>query len=199
MMVWSMLFLAIVALCGFLYFSRPEKVPSETPVVPALVSEGEAPGPMVGSDKVSVGAVPTVAPVSMNSLQYRDPKGRFSFSYSAGFKVATLSDGEGGEMVTVQNSKDTKEGLQIRVVQADEDIDITPERIRADIPDIVVDNPQSVTLDGKGKGTMFESDDPSFDGQSREVWFSYKRTVYQVSTYLKYDSLVKEVLGTWKF
>ena len=197
-MVWSTFFAVIALLGGFLYFSRTEKVPSDAPTLFAPVSEGETQGPVV-ADKISVGVVPPAPVTSTDTLRYRDPKGRFSFASSADFKVTTVPDGEGGEMLTVQNSKNTKEGLQIRIQQADEDIAITPERIRADIPDLMVNEPQTFTLDGKARGTMFVSDDPSFDDESREVWFSYERTVYQISTYLKYDSLVQKILGTWKF
>lgn len=134
-----------------------------------------------------------------SSGTYLDPKGRFSFSYPEGFKVNAVPDPDGGEMLTLQNTTKTGEGFQILIQEADEDILITPERIATDIPDIAVNDAQTFTLDGKAHGTIFTSDDPTFDGESREVWFAYKRNVYQVSTYLKYDNLVKEILGTWRF
>jgi hypothetical protein len=102
-------------------------------------------------------------------------------------------------MLTLQHTVRTEEGLQIRIQKADEDIEITPERIATDIPDIALKDPQMFTLDGKARGTMFSSNDPAFNGASKEVWFVYKRDVYQVSSYLTYDELVKQILGTWRF
>ena len=128
---------------------------------------------------------------------YTHPTHRFSFKYPAGFTVRTTTD-ETGELLVVQNAK--SEGFQMHIQQMDEDItNITPELIKRDLPDIAINNPQEVILDGSGRGTAFLSDDPAFDGKSREVWFARNRVFYQITTYSKYDSLLKAVLETWEF
>ena len=48
-------------------------------------------------------------------------------------------------------------------------------------------------------GINFKSDNPTFDGDSREVWFVYKTNIYQISTYAHDDGLLQSELQTWTF
>lgn len=50
-----------------------------------------------------------------------------------------------------------------------EDIDVTAEIIKADIPDMKIDNQQEVLVGSSQKGLAFVSDNPAFGGKSREV------------------------------
>lgn len=45
----------------------------------------------------------------------------------------------------------------------------------------------------------FQSDNPAFDGASREVWFVYNDYLYQISAYAEFDEFLKELFGTWQF
>lgn len=142
------------------------------------------------------------AGVSQNALYtkvYTGTKGHFSFKYPESFNVRSFIEEDGTEILTVEN-KSTGEGFQIRIQETDDNpLDITEERIKNDIPDITLNDPQEVLLGKSGKGLAFVSDDPAFGGKSREVWFALDNTFYQISTYFKYDYLVKGMLETWEF
>ncbi len=112
------------------------------------------------------------------------------------------SEIEGAENVVIQNLE-AGVGFQIHIQPIDEDISVlTLDRIRQDLPDILIENPQEVILgegDTAGKGVAFMSNDPSFNGRSREVWFVYNKHLYQIRTYAEYDPLVQAVLSSWVF
>ena len=79
---------------------------------------------------------------------YNHPTLSLSFKYPAGFTVKStnLSSGPGGGELLVVENKDAV-GFQIRVEEMDEDIAvITPEMIKADLPDILLEDPQEVVL-----------------------------------------------------
>src|SRR3989344_4458772 len=129
---------------------------------------------------------------------YQNNQFGFSFKHPRNFTVKSLDDPSGLTTVVAQNEK--AEGFQIAIQSIDEDIQaLTVERIRQDLPDIPIENPQDVILGEHGKGVAFMSDDPAFGGKSREVWFVYDRVLYQIKTYEEYDNLLKNILSTWVF
>ena len=153
------------------------------------------------------------APALLTEL-YSDLKYNFSFRYPAGYTATTFPDpqNESAYMIVVQKiaeptSSSTKPvispGFQMRVAPIDEDISVlTVERIRQDLPDLVINNPQEVILGdaaAAGKGVAFTGDDPAFGGASREVWFIFNHNLYQIRTYAVYDPLVQAVLSSWEF
>jgi hypothetical protein len=149
--------------------------------------------------EVSFGSA-TSSLAALNLWQtYQSESHHFSFKYPPGFTVGSFRDGK-GEAVVVQNVV-AKQGFQVYITPIDEDIQITQERIKTDIPGWKVLDPQPVLLgvnDTDGRGLAFKSENPTF-GQSREVWFTYGGYLYQVSTYLVLDSLLQQVMNTWVF
>ncbi|MES2216485.1 MAG: hypothetical protein V4481_04290 [Patescibacteria group bacterium] len=135
---------------------------------------------------------------SATAKTYIDSIYHFSFRYPGDFKASPIT-AEGVTTILVQDSK-AAAGFQIDITPMDEDIQtLTVERIKQDLPGIYMESPQDVVLGASGKGVAFFGDDPAFGGKSREVWFVYKKTLYQIRTYVRYDSLLKAVLGTWEF
>ena len=129
---------------------------------------------------------------------YEDPQGRFTFKHPENFTVSVYPD-ELGEMLVLQG-KNANEGFQMRIQPIDEDLTvITAERIRQDLPDIVMTDTQDVFVGEGGKGVAFISNDPLFGGKSREVWFAHKQVFYQITACFSADSLVQAVLGSWTF
>lgn len=128
---------------------------------------------------------------------YHNAKHRFSFKYPSGFAVRE-SAVSGGESLTVENS--SAEGFQIYITPFDETGDITVERIKHDVPDLNVADPRPLLIGASsGKGLAFISDNPAWEGKSREVWFVYRGSLYQISTYARLDTLLQSVFGTWTF
>lgn len=130
---------------------------------------------------------------------FRHSAYRFSFKYPEGFRANILPDAEsGGETILVQDvSKNA--GFQIHLEPYDDpDTDITAERLARDIPEMIVKEPQEVQIGASGqagKGLAFIATDTG----TREVWFIFGGTLFQLTAPIENDALLQRVLGTWTF
>lgn len=132
------------------------------------------------------------------SADYKNETFRFSLDTPEGFTAGELPpDESGGTAIVLQNEKG--EGIQIYIVPGSEQNVLTAEDIRASIPDMEVSSPEVVEIGNQYKGVAFLSDNSAFGGASREVWFYYKGNLYQISTYLRLDALLKAMFLTWRF
>lgn len=130
------------------------------------------------------------------SKPYENAKYKFSLMMPADFSVKESSM-DGQDTIVFENAK--SEGIQI-VVSSFDDINVlTKEMILADIPDMQITEEQSVEIGLSHKGIAFKSDNPAFNGKSREVWFVFQKKLYQVSTYERFDGLLQQMFATWKF
>ena len=130
---------------------------------------------------------------------YTSPTYKFSFKYPKEFTTSAVSDGNGGDVVLVQNTaKDI--GVQILITPFDgDDTDVTEALIRKDIPDMKISDGQEVLVGANRKGLAFVSDNEAFGGKSREVWFIFNGHLYQISTYAELDGFLKGLFATWQF
>lgn len=149
-----------------------------------------------GSVRFSLGEQSVAAATLIDWKTYDDSVYGFSFKYPQEFNVGRFLD-DYREHIVVQNA-DKRQGFQIVISPFDEEIDITRERIKEDIRDISVEDPQPVELGKYGKGLAFLSRNNSF-GKSREVWFVFDGNLYQVSTYASLDTLLQAVMNSWQF
>lgn len=141
-------------------------------------------------------AITTVDPATLTQT-YTHPEDHFSFKYPEGYTTSDIKD-DTGETLVVQNSKG--QGIQIHIQPIDEDVKvIDADKVKADVPDIAVINPQEVEIGNSNKGVAFQSDNPAFGGESREVWFAFNKNFYQISTYMAYDPLLQAIFQTWQF
>jgi hypothetical protein len=168
---------------------------------------GEASIPPIQS-----GATPEILAEIKNyeyTKTYSNSAYRFSFKHPQGFTVTTAQGSGGdsgsvpssveGETILLIQSADKKVGIQMIISQYGEDVDITAALVRAELPDIKVDDPQTVEVGPNRLGLAFMSDSNSFGGKSREVWFVWNKNLYQISTYAEYDELLRGLFGTWSF
>jgi len=129
---------------------------------------------------------------------YTHPTNHFSFKYPKGFAVTSIPSDEGETMI-VQNTV-TKVAVQIIISKFQgPDVDITPDIIKTDIPDMKIDSIQELLVGPSRKGLAFVSDNSAFGGKSREVWFVFNGNLYQISTYYEFDDFLKGIFATWKF
>lgn len=134
-------------------------------------------------------------------------------NYTLGFSVAMPKDfasteipGEGGVSTVLLQNK-AGDGIQIVVTPLGETLmELTPDRIRADIPDLQMSDIEVLRVEGPSAagqvsytGVAFRSDNEAFGGDSREVWFPFNGYLYQISTYARLDPLLKAMFATWKF
>ena len=74
------------------------------------------------------------------TYQHTDPS--FSFQYPGDFSVTSIPD-EYGEVILVKNPKAEKQEFQIFIGEFDEPGPITPERIKKDMPELLIEEPSS--------------------------------------------------------
>jgi hypothetical protein len=130
---------------------------------------------------------------------YSNSAFRFSLKHPQGFTVTNVPSGDTDETVFLIESADKKVGIQMVISPYGEDSDITGAMIRADLPDIKIDDAQTVEVGPNRLGLAFMSDNIAFGGKSREVWFVWNKNLYQISTYAEYDEFLKGLFGTWQF
>lgn len=129
---------------------------------------------------------------------YTDKNNKFSFSYPEGFSVGNFGGVETGETILIQRQGE-KAGFQIFISLFDEPgSSLTPSRITDEVPGIVMQNPEIIEFNGKVIGISFTSESESF-GPSREVWIAEGGYLYQMTSYLSDQTLLRQVLSTWKF
>lgn len=122
----------------------------------------------------------------------------FSFRYPKDFNSSELED-ESGATVLLQK-EGAREGFQIYITEFDEEGPITPERIKQDLPDTVVSDPQQVLIGEKKDipALIFLSKHESL-GDVREVWFSANGYLYQLTAYADMDNFIGPILETLRF
>jgi hypothetical protein len=133
---------------------------------------------------------------------YANNKYNFSVNLPEGFSAREIASNELGgdsqsESVVFENGKG--EGIQIVITPFDDIKVLTADMIKADIPDMKIDQVQTVDVGQNYKGIAFISNAPEFGGSSREVWFVFKGNLYQISTYTKFDTLLQQIFSTWQF
>ncbi len=130
---------------------------------------------------------------------YEDPILHFTFKYPSDLTINERKD----EAVTdarviVVSDVETGTGFQIYMTPFDEpEKKFTLERLQQELPDVIIEDPQPIVIQDTGIGIAFISGDES--GQTREVWFVYKNTLYQITMPINFDEAFKKILNTWTF
>lgn len=140
----------------------------------------------------------------------------FSLNFPSNMTASNFREGE-GEQVLFQG--DNGDWFQIYITPWDEGKTITPERIKQDLPDIVIKDPQTVIIGPRQKegigpnAIIFFSKDSNL-GETREIWFVYPDLsrassreqgrgvasfLYQITTYKRLDVMLGVVLSTLTF
>ena len=125
---------------------------------------------------------------------YEDTDYGFSFFYPENFSIGAFADEEGTKTILVQNAEKTA-GIQIFISAFDENITLTPERIKKDVLDIAMSEIKNIPL-GNMQAVSFASNNSS--GQSREVWFVYKNDLYQITIPIV-GVLLDGIITTWQW
>lgn len=120
----------------------------------------------------------------------------FSFDYPSDFSAAEFLEGD--EAVVLLRTRTGRTFFQMRVAEFDEPGPITAERIREDIPDLVIENAQSVFIGGgQIMALLFNSEG---EGQkTREVWFVGGGLLFQVSAQPNGDAVLGPILESLTF
>jgi hypothetical protein len=194
----SIIFIVGIIAFGYLFY---KKNPKTQPVNVTTALENISDDFEQNTDTPEPVVAPDIKKVDNSTNTYVHKKYNFTFNFPSNLKTSNFNEG-GGEQIQFQGTNG--DWFQIYITPWDEGDTITPERIKKDIPDIVIKDPQQVILgpnqkDGVGPHALiFISKDSSL-GETREVWFAMNGNLYQVTTYKKLDTLVGKVLSTLVF
>jgi hypothetical protein len=125
--------------------------------------------------------------------QYVNVQHDFTFTVPEGYEVI-----EKDNLVVLKDAEGN--GLQLVITRLGRDTEVLDEAfIRHDLPDLVIKNPQPVTIAGAGTGLAFRGENPAFEGASRELWFVEDGYLFQLITYDRLAPLLSAIYGTLRF
>jgi hypothetical protein len=127
------------------------------------------------------------------TLSYTHPSLGFTFKYPEGFKIGDLPD-DTGETILVQNNG---QGFQIYTRPLEQQVEITADLVKSDLPDMVVENPFQIDISGT-RALVFDSKNDSGE-KTGEIWFWNNGTLYQISTPQEFAKTLAEIIKTWQW
>lgn len=157
------LFLLIIGFVAYFFFFKIDR---------SIVFDTEVKAPEVGGTSVSQ---------TNKDSKYTHTDPVFSFEYPEGYAPSFIQE-ETGDSIVLSRGGDSLAGFQIFVTPFDEpNIELTPNRIQNDIPDIVMKSPETILLPSGINALSFVSRHESL-GDTFEVWFVKDGYAYQFSS-----------------
>jgi hypothetical protein len=169
-------------------------------VVLSLIFMEDGSGPRVEENWESGSAVPSLS-LGEGYERYTNEALRFSLELARGTDVEVVSEEIGTTIVFTES--DTERRFQIYVQPTENEADVvaavTPERIREDLPNIVIEEPHYVLLNGGVEALLFYSRAESKGTRTRELWFAIGGLLYQVTARAEDDRWLAKLFSTWRF
>ena len=140
--------------------------------------------------------------------RFTHPLYGFSVEYPKELDVTAFEEDDDGETVVFMAREDRsvtledKVGFQIFISPFEEDLPLTLERIREDLPFATIEEPVEVVIGTKTEHTTQALIFWSFDttiGRTREVWFTNDNYLYEITSFAHMDTLLADILSTWSF
>lgn len=126
---------------------------------------------------------------------YTNKTYNFSLHLPDGANANQFREGE-GEVVLIQSNANAQFSMQIYITAFDENTSLTTARIRADIPDIKMDEPIEIKTDSIPTVAFFSNDG---DTKYREIWFVRNGFLFQVLALASTDTMTAKVMESWKW
>jgi hypothetical protein len=126
------------------------------------------------------------------SKTYSNETYGFSLPVPNDIKQTDLDD-DNGETTLLQ-SPDYE--MQIKISAFDEDISLNLARIKKDIPDMQLENPQEIKTDSTASVTFISGEG---NQKNREIWFVHGGYLYQILSPAVHDSITEEMMAKWKW
>lgn len=161
---------------------------------PSLFPSNQATSTIVQSQGNSANIVgPASLRVNSVSERYYSLDYHFFFEKPKEFRITEIPDDNGTVILAEGNSG---ESFQIFIVPFDESGPLTSARIKKDLPQKIIENPQNGVLDGI-PALAFSSRDALKN--VFEVWFIRDKSLYQITTNANFADGLQKILQTWKF
>ena len=134
---------------------------------------------------------------------YTDATYGFSVNYPEGLTETVLPGDDSSPSApkeTVLIEDENGLGFQVAVSPfAEDNPNITPDRILEDVPDMVINSPAPVNLgNGRGQGTTFLDGAPNDPNTNRQIWFAGGGYLYQITSMPVFDAAMQKILKTWE-
>jgi hypothetical protein len=129
--------------------------------------------------------------------KYQNDAYNFSINIPNNATTTEIDEGEGHTiLIQKEMSKTVFDTYQMQIYMApfDEDIVLTAERIRQDIPDLKMGNIESVKVGGITAVKFIDQDQ-----NTGEIWFVRNGNLFQVSSDPKNDSVTEKIMQSWKW
>lgn len=167
---------------------------------------------LYGSHKkgISLGQTHSTSTMQTTDTEHGDPSSKkvylhgdnsFTFSFPGDFNFSNLAEttesGAQAETVLFVGS-DANRNFQIHISSYNDKAPITAEMIKRDIPDLLIESPERIGVDG-AQGVAFISGPKDGTLRTREIWFAYNGKLYQISTYQDFDNQMVDILASWKW
>lgn len=134
---------------------------------------------------------------SKNFTRYENKKFGFSFYYLPQLRPNEYEEGNDTLTLVVEN-QEMNSGFQIFVVPY-KNKKITEERFTKDVTSGVRYNIKSITITSKNiPAVTFNSYDKLL-GNTREIWFIYNNSLYEITAPDRLDDLLAQVILSWQF
>ncbi len=166
-----------------------------------ILNQGKDSSEEVVQNDVTEAVPGEVKKVNEDTNTFIHKKYGFSLNFPSDMTASNFIEG-GGEQIQFQGRNG--EWFQIYITPWDEPEDITVDRIKQDIPDIVIQEPQRVVIgprqkEGIGPNALIFFSKDSGLGDTREVWFIQNGYLYQITTYKRLDNMLAEILATFQY
>ena len=135
----------------------------------------------------------TLLPLTYKNLQFE-----FQMDIPLGYTGSSFVEGA-GVTVLIQNTDVTNESFQIYIAPFDEEGELSPERIKQDLPGLVITEPQIAIVGGGEKDALIFIGESEEFGKTREVWFVHNGNLYQVIAPLTMEGIVGPIMETLHF
>lgn len=125
---------------------------------------------------------------------YLNQKYNFSFNIPDGFDTREF-DEDGNHVILLEGGG---KSIQVLISDYDEGNNLTVDRIKKDLPDMKIESPKEIKINGGG-GVLFKGDNQEFGGETLEAWFVYGMNLYQVTTSVDQIENLNVIITSWKF
>lgn len=191
---WTILLLILVIIV-WVFFSLGDN--NEATKITDLFNTSDAP-----KETLPLGEGQTVEDVAFGDKQYKHTILGFGFNYPKEYSISSFGNffDSAGETVLLQKA-DKAQGLQVLITPFDEDIKLTINRIKKDLPSLSVLAGREVQIGSNEKKVqvvIFESNNNLSTGKSFEGWFVYRGNLYQISGSEDSKELFDKVINSWK-
>ncbi len=189
------IFIAFILLVGaglaLTIFKKPSSNSISSPMPPSANAVTSTPGRTTAND--NVGKVEGASVSESGLYQHQNPA--FEFKVPEWYFLGRMDEGDDGEALIVQSASATI--AQIFISQYPANATLTPEKIKAEQPELEMLNAKPYSINGV-TGVYFENHVKQ-GWNIMNIWFNKGNRLFQATAYLENKQQLEAVLSSWKW